>query len=81
MLRMKEQNGVNYYCCPNCSRMYPSLGLEEHDRGRDLPAPSNCIRCSSPMDIDKALEFADAQAITDHIPELALIGDRMRGTS
>ena len=45
--------------CPNCSRAYPMR--DETDRGMECPA--KCGRCGAPMDLEKALIFANEQAL------------------
>ena len=44
--------------CPNCSRAYPMRSEED----RALECPAKCSRCSAPMDLERALIFADEQA-------------------
>lgn len=45
--------------CPNCSRAYPM----RDEQARETQCPAKCSRCGGPMDIEKALEFANAEAM------------------
>ena len=56
--------------CPNCSRMYPTMDEEAHT----LECPEKCRRCGCPMDVAKALTFADEKA------REAAAGPRVRET-
>ena len=71
-LKVKEMNGDNYACCPNCGRMYLLAG-------RDAEVPTKCKRCGAPMDYEKAREFGERLARGEHSPQLTSIGERMRG--
>ena len=44
--------------CPNCSRAYPM----RDEAGRGMECPAKCGRCGAPMDLEKALVFANEQA-------------------
>ena len=72
-LREKEANGVRHVCCPNCSKMYAA-----EEKGQSVETPSKCKRCGSPMDPDKARDFAEKQAAATHQPLLTQMGERMR---
>ena len=76
-LRVKEQNGVQNACCPNCSKMYRLFD----EKGQENELPTKCKRCGSPMDFEKAKAFSEAQALKEHQPGLTILGDRMRARS
>ncbi len=50
------------YQCPYCSMMY--LVARKDENGQTVPTPRVCSRCGSPMDVEKAQEFQDAQTLT-----------------
>ena len=60
-VEIEEQNGENYFVCPNCSFMHPTM----NEKGKALTMPSECQRCTCPMDFEeahKAHGFSDTQA-------------------
>ena len=73
-LRVKEQNGVQNACCPNCSKMYRLTD----EKGQENELPTKCKRCGSPMDFEKAQAFSEAQAVKENQPALTQLGDAMR---
>ena len=52
------------YQCPNCSRTYLAYEVTEAGELTNQPKepPRTCIRCGSPMDVEKALAFSDEMA-------------------
>ena len=47
-----------YGQCPYCSRMHPTAD----ERGRPVELPARCVRCSAPMDYERARAFGDQAA-------------------
>ena len=45
--------------CPYCTRAYPM----KDEEGHTLECPGKCRRCECPMDIVRALEFANSEAL------------------
>lgn len=69
-----EQNNSMYAQCPNCSRLHATTD----DKNVPVDVPSKCRRCQCPMDKTQAVQFADANAKTEHNPALAKQGKRLR---
>jgi hypothetical protein len=69
---------VFYAHCPNCSKGYQVVD----EKLQTLDPPSLCVRCGCPInkhDQTPAKEWMDEQAVEHHKPEIALVGERMRG--
>tara|TARA_Y100000310_G_scaffold50965_1_gene47033 strand:- start:8103 stop:8474 length:372 start_codon:yes stop_codon:yes gene_type:complete len=71
---------VFYAHCPNCSKGYQIVD----EKLQTLDPPSLCIRCGCPIEKhgDQALAtvWMDEEAVKNHKSEIALVGERMRGT-
>lgn len=78
-LALKESaDGHTYTKCPNCSKMY-GWTVDRDGKTIEQDIPTKCKRCGCPMDIEKALAFADAEARKAHNPVLSDLGNRVRG--
>lgn len=73
-LQTKEQNNVQCAMCPNCSKLYRLTD----ERGESNELPTRCRRCGAPMDSEKALVFAEEQAVKEHQPSLTQLADTLR---
>jgi hypothetical protein len=60
--------------CPNCSRMFTVRDV----KGDRYEVPTACRRCGSPMDEENAKAWAAAEALRNHDPSLAILGQRVR---
>ena len=84
-LRTVDIGGLEYYCCPTCSKRYPKYERPpQWQDGREVAPgelaeiPGTCKRCKGPMDYDKAIAYGERLAEGEHQPNLTAIGSRMR---